>query len=889
MSKLGNQDKDIQRAIKIGENNKKIIASTNAWCSHLVIEDTSAGLINEMYGLPMNQNIHCPHTTGGYGGMDFEWIARDFILENCRNCKYHKEVSDRNFGKEVIAEHNLRTANLEKIENAKKTKKQKLHDEIQTADKKDYLKTSISHRSVLEIIYSIGDNSVNQSEIAEKILEASKVAPSLFNSTAVDFLSLYFEDDFGTKLIQAVRNVVLTSNAISKFAIERIKETIGNNKNIDDAVHLLSRATSNDQLVNEFDLANNVIVNLQYIKSLGSTENQPTYPHTVDFLLRVYTQSPETILDTIRAQLMVDNKFQRNNINSLLQEILVKTPNMGLLLLDDLINSFEFDDEANWDSADYSTCLTIVILFRTHSDTVKEAVVRKLKVLSEGARLEIFHLIGMIVTESDIVIGFAENCRELVAELFTNLYDKDCKKEISEKILDTLSRIGQDSVQLIKDNFDSLIGYLVDLQKQYKTFQWYLAELDKPNSQGTTFNPYRGMSFFDVHSTEMELARRIRNVEELLLTIIKEEENTLSDSILVVLLNLDSEQDGQLKGRLIRLLRKSLTDRLKISQILPHLYNFLLDHKSNDVRNEALKFLNHLIDNHTQVVTKSLLDLVKIFIDDKSNIVKARAIECLGSIAKVFPESLELEQISKYVNLLINEYKVVHKSVVGQVYVFYPLLTPGQKLTVLSGLLALENFYREENKDMKFCRVLIKSLLFITRENKRQYDFVVRETLLKYTKSSEYYTILDTLERFSEIRRDHPHFSRVWLVEILGFLKITKPDPYSWNDSRTRLIEEIYNLDVDVIMQELDLINTLVKDRIQKEYYPDVFMVFNILSYFNLHSALKKLSEHFQSEVANVKANEKILESIDLYLRASTLEEHVKNMTLDSQIINELL
>jgi len=888
MSKLGNQDREVQSAIKIGENNKKIIAATKAWCSHLIVEDKSAGLIHEMYGLPMNQNIHCPHATGGYGGMNFEWIAKDFIIENCKNCKYHKEVADRNFGRGVIAKHELYLTNLQVVETAKKAQKKKLYDEIQTADKLDYLKTSISHRSVFVIIYSVADSSLNQNEIAEKILEASKIAPSLFNSTAVDFLSLYFEDDFGDRLLKAVRNVASISNSVSDFTIERLRESIKNSKNIDDAAYLLSQIVTDDQVGNEIDLACKIIVDIQYVKPLGNAENYPTYPHTVDFIIRIYRQSKTIILDAIRAQLLIDDKLQRINICGLLRQISEKAPDIGLVFLNELMNSFEFQDDTYYDSADYNTCLTIVTLCRADADAVKNAVVNKLNVLSLGARLEVFHLIGMIVDEEDILIAYPEHCRELVAELFVKLYDKGCEKQTSQKILDTLSRISRESVLLIKFHFDSLIGYLVETQKQYNTFKWYLAELDKPDNEATTFNPYRGMNFLDVHSVEMGLARRIQDVEEILQTIIQEEENNLSDSILAVLLNLDSESDGHLKGRLIGLLRKSLTDRLKISQILPHLHGFLLDHKSIDVRDEALKFLNNLIDNHGQIVTQSLLDLIKIFIDDINNRIKARAVECFGSIAEAFPESLEQEDVGKYVKLLTNDYRIVHKAAVKQVYVLYPLLNSGQKQKVLGNLLALEDFYREENKDNEFCKDLIKLLLFITRENRKQYDFIVSKKLLKYTKSKEYYIILDTLERFTEIRRNHPHFSRTWLAEIIGFLKMTKPDPNSWNDSRTGFIEEIYSIGVEVIRLELDSINTFVKDRIQKEYFPDVFKMFNVLSYFNLHSSVQELSKCLESAVAKVKANEGILEINDLYLRACSLEVQVKDRLLTKEIIKSL-
>src|SRR5687767_13474773 len=129
MSKLGNNNRQIERAIEMGRKNAKLIPEAKKWCSHLVVEDISGGMVHEMYRLPMNQNIRCPHTTNGSGGMNFEWIATDFILESCISCKYHNEVSPINFGRSVIAENEKRLLKEKEIDNEKRIKRETLFNE----------------------------------------------------------------------------------------------------------------------------------------------------------------------------------------------------------------------------------------------------------------------------------------------------------------------------------------------------------------------------------------------------------------------------------------------------------------------------------------------------------------------------------------------------------------------------------------------------------------------------------------------------------------------------------------------------------------------------------------------------------------------------------------
>src|SRR4051812_26976993 len=102
MSKKGNSDKQFQQAVDIGKNNSKVIPLVKQWCKHIVVTDQSAGMIAEAMGLPMEQRLSCPHTSGWQSAINVESMAADFIIKHCLSCPLHEEVSPNNFGRQVL-------------------------------------------------------------------------------------------------------------------------------------------------------------------------------------------------------------------------------------------------------------------------------------------------------------------------------------------------------------------------------------------------------------------------------------------------------------------------------------------------------------------------------------------------------------------------------------------------------------------------------------------------------------------------------------------------------------------------------------------------------------------------------------------------------------------
>ena len=66
MLRKANRERRIEESVKIGEANAALIPRLQRWCEHLRIEQTSAGLLAEMSGLPIGMmQVVCEHATKG--------------------------------------------------------------------------------------------------------------------------------------------------------------------------------------------------------------------------------------------------------------------------------------------------------------------------------------------------------------------------------------------------------------------------------------------------------------------------------------------------------------------------------------------------------------------------------------------------------------------------------------------------------------------------------------------------------------------------------------------------------------------------------------------------------------------------------------------------------
>ena len=845
-------------------------------------------MIAEIYNLPITLEISCPHAPGGFRAMNLEWNARDFIIDNCQSCEFHNEAHNKNFGREVIKDYKKYLEKLEGIDKVEFQKRQELKNQVETLITKDRSKAEVTELSILSLIHSI-ENDNNRINISKRILEASKLSPTFFGDIALDYLSLLINDNqIGGEILHAIQNVLRTKKTLSSFSIEKLKDAIENKVHIDEVVGVLKFVIDENDFTSYETLLNKIINSLWYKRNVGDPyESPPSYPNSISLLINVFRKNPDLLFKLLNERLKINNKITRINTNYLLQELIITNADAVKPHCETIIKSFELEDDDYEDSADNITCNTLSELYKSDQGLVMSSVESLFSRLSEGAKVEFIRFFEIILLKEKYVFESQKDATKIVEKLLKLVFAKGISKELNERILSILKEISKRRPNLLSNSFDSILGFLIDRLKAVKTFNWYLNELENPNGKISTFNPLHGKSYLDIQSEEMEINHSINKAETIVSNLISK--NVPNDGfikIINIISSLDSSIDGMLKSKLIAIIRLSVKDPVLLANQLPLIYNFLLDTESKEVRLEALKFVLHLIEKHDQLVTHTIINLIKVFLNDSDIGVKGKAIDTFAELTKKFPDQIEQEQINIILSDLLSSYVFIHKKAARSSYKIFPFLTNDQKIILLKGIFAQENFYYKK-RDLDYCKELVEILLFLTKEKPKMYSEIVYEYVAKYCDSKDYYTDIDFIKKLSYMRNQNKEFNKVWFLQSLGFLSRTKPEHYNPSfDSRKHLFVTMYKLPKPIIVEQLEEIKKISIQKIQNEYFPDVFELFAILGYFRLYEVMWELSTYFENTVQKNKSTESATSINELYRKIADLEIRIEKQQIDKNFIN---
>ena len=86
----------------------------------------------------------------------------------------------------------------------------------------------------------------------------------------------------------------------------------------------------------------------------------------------------------------------------------------------------------------------------------------------------------------------------------------------------------------------------------------------------------------------------------------------------------------------------------------------------------------------------------------------------------------------------------------------------------------------------------------------------------------------------------------------------------------------MYKLSQDVIKKHIQEINKFVKQRISQHHFSDIFQIYSILGFYNLHSELIELTTYFLANVNKNKANEFSINQSEIYAKTANLEKSLK-------------
>ncbi len=188
MAKEGNQRKEFEDAMRIGERNAALIPRLHQWCSHLEAKLVSSGMYAQMTKLPIGMmTINCPHAKGlSMQSMHLADVAAYFVNENCIGCPHHEELNPDNAGRDILRESDKdRTAQA--TAPIQSEAKQRLAGLV-TGDLAQALKSApTTEQSILELVAGLDDKD-SSVDAAKILLQAADLAPDFFSALACEVM-----------------------------------------------------------------------------------------------------------------------------------------------------------------------------------------------------------------------------------------------------------------------------------------------------------------------------------------------------------------------------------------------------------------------------------------------------------------------------------------------------------------------------------------------------------------------------------------------------------------------------------------------------------------------------------------------------------------------------
>lgn len=885
MAQPNHTEKMIQEAIELGRRNQSLLPKVQAWCSHLSLKDVSGGMVAAHYRIPISVSISCPHAAGGFESMNLESSSRDFIIQHCRNCSFHSPANLDNFGTEVFNVFNEQREAQHQQQLQEAEAKNELRENIKTLLATQKSTAEIPQVSILKLIELL-ETAGNKKETTQKLLEASRLQPGFFTDAAMEVLSSYFTDEeINEDCFQIVRNILSATGKKPANCLKHAIRSIQENENFDGASMLFSLYINAENLHEHNATIESLLGRLRYERFPGEPFEEKTYQHSETFFIGLLAIDETYLISLFSGQLSINEKSNRINCIGLLEKLVLADKGFGLKLLSPITRSLELEDDQYMTSADKVTCSLIAKIIAASGQQAYDIVNTEKDKLSHAAELAFYSVYDYLLKDKHFITANPSMSSDIVSLLLKVGMDKSLDKDIREQAINALFYSREDLGNLGKHYFDSLLGAFIQLIEEYKSFKWYLQELE--TKKISTFNPLAGMNHWDIHSEELKINNFRSHIKDCLTEVIRNNQPVYVTEIYRVLLPMESEADGLLKKELIGIIRKSCKDPVILSRFIPRLYDLLFDPHDKGIRVEAIRLLDHLVSSVPQVVTTTLRDAIDIFLDDNDPEIRGEAVVVLESIIEAAGEKVTTQQIQQALKALSDKTIFVHKKAFPICHDLAPHLETSQRVTFFIALANFEPYYKDK-PDFDVCRQIINCMIAVAGNNTHLGNHIIRNYIVPYCSLDDVRASKDFLDMLHGIAGEFPQYQEDWLKSALAYLQRSERDRYNPSfDSRNIIYADIYKLSYKLVSQNSTLLLETAKLIAAKDPYDAVNFLY-MFSHFELHGLCSDLCDELLKLLPDNMSNASFIQAVTIFKLFAQLEIQVAKGSIDPRIIEQL-
>jgi len=823
MVKKRREQERIDEAVSLGRENARLYRKVKNWCRHLEIEMLSSGMLAELYRLPIGRmSITCEHASGpSVQAMQLHHVATSFILNNCRDCPFHETVDIDNIGAVIFNEADrLKEEREESSEQGEGEKHDALKLELLeliSGDLHEALdEAEITEQSILKLV-ALLDDETHHIDAGKKLEQASEVAPDLFTDLAVEILCSNFPDvDHGSYCIRSARNLAKGERNIPPFATMAAERCLGAGRNADEVCGLMGDLVAYCGYKPTPETVDKVIGVQWHGHVVGSaTPLHRDYPGSRHALQEIGLRWAESIEDSIRKRLTINDKRTRISAAHVLVSLLDHLPSIGTALIDPLIDSLELDDDHYEDSADAAACQAIATIYVRDPEMAQqrmEAGYRRCSAEAQALLYSVYRYIAVgrrwFSLESEESAPLYEECApKIISPVLQAIAGLGYSLEVKDSATGALEAVARDSSRALLPHLDTLIGTLANLTQEQVLL-----------SQKTAKDP---LTSLEKQSQQSQLRAIVRRVAGALIAVANVEPRAVLTRVKEILPRLDSSnpQQARLKAELAKVYPRLATEHDLLPEVVPDLYKLLTDFDSAIVRGTAVQAVGEILQHRADALPDNMLEMVVIYLNDT--------------------------------------YVYVHKTATRAVRFIKPLRLE-QATEIALRLLALDQAYQDEPY---FRREILRSILHVTRSFTDLLESLTAPLILTHARLEDQYIAEDALVDFDRIRPLLPErYAPIFAIEVIQHLGRCRRDRY--NDERYpdrhRLYSSLFDLPRQAIAQCLEAAKATAL-RLSEEDPWDALKMVRLLTYFEFHEEAAELANLIANEQPKTKRYEGII------------------------------
>lgn len=768
MSRLESDNKEFDEALKLARKSKSLIPEINNWCSNIKINSQYGGMIGEM-GFPTMNFISCPQANGG-GGMNLEWVASEFIIDNCQECKFHKEKYNKNFGREVIAKHlsylEKVNTNLEKKRKVLNVFNDKIIELVNSGD------TKTTELSIYRLLQDLG-NDTEDIQIAKRILEATNVSADFFSEESIEYLTLFLDREISNPIAKSIVNIIKKDERkLSQFVKDKILESIDNRIEIEVLIQIVAITSLSSEKLEE--ITKNLITNYVNDRFLHSREN-PFEDHSPNIILFIdnyrkkYADSFDRI---IKECLQNKSKLIRISVLAVLDKMFSIETLIVQKFIKEIVDSWDISEDSYGISADVTVRKLLIRIVSSDIQILFEYLEHKFSKSTLGTKIEIISFYKEFINNQDFIIDYPNYVSDVFQKLVVNIHENlsNSAHKSTSRILENVSKKHPD---LVKDKFELFFGVLLKAIEKKSSFLWYK---DNLNQNMVTFNPLEGKDFFTIDLEYSLLQQKIDDIKGIISNIISASDNIFEILKVINGINIKQENDEILKAALIGSLKQaSKKNKIFFVDSLPFVYNWVIDISSIKVRIEAIDFIKYMVDIYPESVPKTIYDLLDVLVKDNDLLIKKYAIDAYGEIINYSFEKVNIDTVKYLIEQLDDSYIILHKTIVKFVYQIADRLNYDEKLNLLIRMIRLLEIYSKQSKvDLDFCKTLTSKILNMSKEFNPNHDItkmkIIESFILPNCYLEDFYESKSFVEMLRSMSKEDPELRGLWLKAAWSFL-----------------------------------------------------------------------------------------------------------------------